>query len=1370
MKLTRLFFCGSLAFLGLTSTGVAAPPLVDLNRSPVFVRQPVDPNIVLTFDDSGSMNLGITPNEIDGNYLPNGNGTDRCFWRDYPHVYAAAANSQYYDPAITYAPPVYEDGDSYPNAVYTAAYLDGFNAHRTKNVVAVSPTRNLATNYAVSLYGPGAPYGPTACKATDPNPTGFRQPGGNNNTVELSTAALSSATCNVVITYKNCNGDDQTQSTDGGVLGAPDQGGFYYVYNNTNPIDPATGKPAKPTRNQLYGTAVPYNRGSYSARVSVNSQTANEKQNFANWYSYYRTRTLMGRSASTRAFSQLPRNVRVAWQGMNSDRLGENNDGTAKTLLPIKRIDDVTQRKPFYDYLSRVSTSGGTPTRGSSDRVGRFFSQAGAKTDFTETNPYYDISLGKLLAPGNLTGPYQDPNSVLSCRQNYHMIFTDGGWKDNVNEVVISAPGDPKETRLQSNYVDQNTDQTVSPLPDTRAFPDGVHTRVYDSGPPQSRVRNGTYEAADNIGGFADRAFYWWRTDLQPTLNNNVSTFLDDRTTGVTGGVVSPLPLAPFTEKEIYWNPKNDPATWQHLVHYVVAFGLTSSLNFPADLNNLRTSAIVPIVPTPTTGPTTKAVVWTDWANVEQGDPAVKVDDTWHATLNSRGELLAASNPQELVEQMNTVFQSIAARTASVSAVSVSAGLLSTSTLAYRTFFNTTAWSGTVQASTFTNNSSTIVWDAGCKLTGGVCTTIVGSPSFVAPDPATGRVIYTINGTTGTNFDWGSLTASQQADLNVNWDLTPKSPDGFGAQRLAFIRGDRSLESSKFRVRDSVMGAVVNSNAVFVGKAVDEYWFKDSNNNGPIGVIFPSGTAPVPGPETKAPFRAHYDALASRPGTVYVGANDGMLHAFNAVTGDERWAYVPSIGFAGLSRLTSKSQLFTQSSVDNTPIVREVFTSPPSGGSAQWRTMLVGSMRLGGQGVFALDITNPLPTGAASKVLWEFSDRSPVGSGTSDGKDMGYSYGRPFITRLRTGKWVVLVPSGYNSNEADGYVGTGSSVLFVLDASTGSVIRKIVLPATSSGLASVVGGDYVFKSTAVNPSRVEGPQEPIIGRGQASPADVLKRSGDEVTDVAFAGDNDGDLWRFNLEDPNPANWSFQKFFDSADGQKITMDPYLIASGGKARVVFGTGRFVNTIDRADVTKSSIYGLIDSGPEYPYGLVGISQSNLQQQTLTITGNLRKTSSTSVDKSQLGWYFNLKPLSGERVIASATYLESTRKLIIPAFAPQRNPATAADACLDDPVSFLYFINPANGGPASFDDTAAFDTNGDGIVNTADDKTITGVEVSGFIAGATPLTQAGGGQGAVLLPSEPGQPINRLAIPDFTWRRTSQRDLPAWDPNDRN
>ena len=1378
----------ALVLMLLSAAGANAA--LPLSRPPLFVQPPPAPNIVFTFDDSGSMERAVTPNEAIDNFLPNDGAVDKCRWRDFPHLFSSDANGQYYNPLVTYVPPVYADGTSFPPSNFTNAYLDGFAANKTKGSPNTGITKtNLALDYKPSLVF-GASLGNTTTHtvinfqststAGDCSTNGYRawiREGARGLTGDVGFA---SGTASVPAPSN---------------AGPQKQRAFYFTYEPLSPIAPAVPG-IKLTLSQLYGhtgTITPasqtakFNRIRYVAHLVAND--AASQTNFANWYTYYRTRNLMGRTAATIAFSQLPPNIRIAWQGLTGTPINPINTEIARFGPTTPAVS--AQRTNFFNFVNTILAPGWTPTRPATQRVTDFFSDVNTNTN-NVLDPYYDLELSTATTPAVPT--------TVSCRQNYHMLFTDGGW-NNTNGVA----NDP--TFNGKNY-DQNS-PTVAPLPKTwvsaafpsvpafSVFPNGINTSYITSGPTQG-----------GKGGYADLAFYGWATDLKSTLRNNVATFVDDR--AFLPGLQAPPTLLPSNLLEVpqvYWNPKNDPATWQHVVQFVVAFGLTSGLDFPGDLNALRLG--------------TKT--WSDWNGAgESNDQFHKVDDTWHATLNSRGDLLSANNPQEVVQQMNQVFQSIADRSASVAAVSVSSSLLTTASLSFQTFFNASSWAGTVQGKRRQANGAAdiVEWDAACRLDGGPCAAVSGNPTFTAPDPISGRTILTSNGSSGVNFDWSSISSAQQDALKLDFDNN-KVPDSLGPDRLNYIRGVRTLEGSSFRARGSLFGAVVNSTALVVAGATDTYW---RANQDPLR---PKQFDGATGPEIKGTltsgFLGHVEAVKNRPTTVYVGANDGMLHALDAATGVEKWAYVPGAVYGNLARLTSKSNLFTQSYVDSSPVVREVYTD------GRWRTLLVGALRLGGQGVYALDVTDPSPSVAPStRVKWEFSD--------ANSSDLGLTYGRPIIARVRGGKWAVLVPGGYNADDVkegvNAAAGSERAVLFVLDASNGTLLRKFTASdfnaagagAGSIGLSSIVGGDYVFEASSST-----GPLQ-VLSPGIPRPTDSKSITQDQVLDVAFAGDNDGNLWRFNFENDSPALWKVKKFY-SGDGNPITAQPRIATADGYAIVSFGSGRFVAETDRNVTDKQNLYGIYDPGPDYS-GTV--TKTQLVGQTITFGTEGGRVVVYTTDNpvpapTKFGWYAEL-PGVGERAIVAATYLLTPARLIFPTFTPNGDPSAANDPCRDSSLSTLYVLNPANGGPAKSEGFAAFDVNRDGVINGQDNSNVSGFQLPGFVAGATPVNQAGGGEFTVLgigggedaslyaagsalsglcggldqpacvcdrpgLPPActcgPPPPSGRAAcgpcvkvvtdpmsqrqcpgggLSQPLWRRTNSRDLPAWDPNERN
>ena len=232
---------------------------------------------------------------------------------------------------------------------------------------------------------------------------------------------------------------------------------------------------------------------------------------------------------------------------------------------------------------------------------------------------------------------------------------------------------------------------------------------------------------------------------------------------------------------------------------------------------------------------------------------------------------------------------------------------------------------------------------------------------------------------------------------------------------INYLRGDRTLEGSTYRTRGHVLGDIVSAEPVFVAGANATY--ADTGYN------------------------AFAASVAARQKAIYQGANDGMLHVFNASTGDEMWAYVPYVAYPRLNALTDPlySHQFT---VDGTPTVGDVDfnrTASLSGGP-DWQTILVGGLAAGGPGFYALRITDPILTdesAAPTKLMWEFPNLSTP---TAVKSNVGYSFGKPVIAKTRAKGWVVLVTSGYNNGDGQGH-------LFVLDARYGSLIN--ILPRGS---------------------------------------------------------------------------------------------------------------------------------------------------------------------------------------------------------------------------------------------------------------------------------------------------------------------------------
>ena len=343
-----------------------------------------------------------------------------------------------------------------------------------------------------------------------------------------------------------------------------------------------------------------------------------------------------------------------------------------------------------------------------------------------------------------------------------------------------------------------------------------------------------------------------------------------------------------------------------------------------------------------------------------------------------------------------------------------------------------------------------------------------------------------------------------------------------------------------------------------------------------------------------------------------------------------------------------------------------------------WHTMLVGGLRSGGQGYYALDITDPTDT-AADVVNWEFSDRNDA--------DMGYTYGRAQLVKANNGKWVVIVPNGYNSTVNDGRVGSGKAVLFVLDAEDGSVLAKFEV---GSGTTSDPSG--LSSPVAVSDNDVNHFAEKASG---TDPDDF-------TVDYVYAGDLHGNLWKFDMSSANPADWDdAYKLYAAGSNQPITGRPAIgttiksgTASGNQdiRYVYFGTGQYIEPDDVNSTANQEFFGLIDDDTCTSSGTACIGSGDLVAQTI---GGDGRVSDNQVGAGDKGWSLSLTAGAGaaERVIGRPFVLGSV--VLFASIVPE------GDACSAGGDSFLYALDRFNGGMTDFQ---VLDINSDGVITSSD------------------------------------------------------------------
>jgi len=889
--------------------------------------------------------------------------------------------------------------------------------------------------------------------------------------------------------------------------------------------------------------------------------------------------------------------IRLAWQAIDDTGSGarpsglQNNQdvltpGQPNTLLPFTG----THRSNFEAFVGSLIPD---------SRVGTALHKMMA-------------SVNGYMGTTGLNGPFasvpgttQQPE--LSCRRTYHILMTDGAW--NSETVTPATIGNQDGVFPQA-------------LPDGTAYINNAQTRIY----------------ADVWGGakgtVSDWAFANWARDFQPSIANTVRALKRVDSDETVGGVS----MGP------YWNPKNNPMTWQGVNQYTIGFGMSASKWAGAPLWNNITDD--------TYGGDYAALVngSTAWQDVMATSNA-RSSELWHMALNGRGKFYPARSAAALDAAFKDILLGIFVDSSRpVSGLAANTANLRTPSLAYVSGYETTQWSGTLKAYPLA-----------------VSGTLADAPSWTAesyldglqPTALDARKIFTSTETSAVPFTWANLSTTQKGQL-AGGDAA------LGENRVKYLRGERALESSgAMRSRSSRLGDIVNS----------QPWYTPGKPRSGLNMF--------------AGYRGFANDNAARQPMLYVGANDGMLHGFDATNGQEKLAYVPRGVFANLKDLTLPGYTHRYY-VDGDAFTGDAFFG---GGDSNWKTVLVGTLGNGGKGYFLLDVSKPAAFGA-NQVLDDRTDGtdSDIGhmvlSPVTDDVDPALS---DQIVQTNDGNWSVIMGNGFNSANA-------KPVL-------------LVQTLTSSGLTA--GPIKVVAGAAADAG---------AGNGLSSPR-VLDLNADGKVDVAFAGDMKGNLWRFDLSAASPSSWSARKLYTAVDGtgnpQPISAAPmWRTHPKGGLMLLLGTGRNFASGDAADTSAQSLYGIWDVSTRFarpgtlqtPVAFTGRSDLVKQEHTTTVAANdttyykvtdneVNYAVKTNTDPSDttlvadlsgdfsLGWYLDI-PLAGHRVVEQLSSFDS--KLVkVQTLLPSRGATTtAANACEPSTVvpdeSLLYVIDMLSGAPS--------------------------------------------------------------------------------------
>jgi type IV pilus assembly protein PilY1 len=752
---------------------------------------------------------------------------------------------------------------------------------------------------------------------------------------------------------------------------------------------------------------------------------------------------------------------------------------------------------------------------------------------------------------------------TLSCQSNYHILFTDG---------TTNQPNIPTVAGVVDN--DENEPASFPPeIPPDNVLPN-LNPNV--GKPWQRPFRQGATPVSSSL---SDIATYYWATDLRP-LKNDVPAF---------PGKISATSTPPVKEGDGDW--ELDVAWWQHLNFSAISFGAEGTL----DASN-QTAVMQDIF--------SGAQNWPSFQNPNNpktvggapvSRPAFAVDDLWHATVNSRGKFVYAKAPIEVAQGLANILAGIAnSRKARVGTTFGGGQVLdSTNNIVFEATVEP-GWGGNlakVQIDPATANESATLWNTRDTL----AAQLKPTPADAEPWFDNRRIVTLDTAGTPVPFRHPSDPGPTSGNLDATQLATLSASTLQQRKIVAYLRGGSTFAGQpiegtsigQFRKRFSAMGDISNSQPVVVGAPVKDIISNDA--------VFSDINDPG--------YKAFWDAHQSRSERIYVGANDGMLHAFDSSNGNEVFAYVPRAVIRSTLDATGKPdgiQALTYQD-GGVPIFKHhmyvdgpVTTADVDFGGSDWHTILVGGLGKGGNAYYALDVTDPAAAdegAAAAKILWEFHD-----------SDMNYSYGRPIIAKTYAFGWTVILTASYNNPSGFGKV-------YFLNPRTGAVLATL---STSAG-------------SGTTPS------------GLTQLSGFTKDYHNQFVEQLYGGDLLGNVWRFDVHDPDPANWTTVKLAQLTDGagnpQPVTTAPQIeidFANGADRWVFVGTGQLLDTSDFNNPSpqqQQTMYAIRD-GTLAAIETTGLPRTRATLPAVTSDAGLASSSAT-------GWKFDL-PI-GERIVVN-------------------------------------------------------------------------------------------------------------------------------------